>query len=271
MLKVDNIIPLQRIVTPNRLCLHNGMILSTLSISSHGFTFDFPKRPRTSGNVFLTYKSMITPLISQCGCNSPSPPLVDILLFGLFLPSFPSRFKMRLLEKGFHSYKKMFHSFSSPTNVGSHNPPPLGPMSSLAHPPVFGSNTICNGPNPTLAEIVLLFGLSLPGLPLKVLIHVCQGEVSTSLQKMLHSRLQPMWDLTIHPPPPTKPAFSLTFVPLSNQCGILQSTPLQNPAFLLTFVPLSNRCEISQCTPLLPPNNPQHSYAIFCFLVVHDT
>ena len=29
--------------------LHNGMILSTLSISSHGFALGFPKRPRTNG------------------------------------------------------------------------------------------------------------------------------------------------------------------------------------------------------------------------------
>ena len=44
--------------------IHNGMILSTLSISSHGFAFGFPKRPRTNGNVFFTYKLMINPLIS---------------------------------------------------------------------------------------------------------------------------------------------------------------------------------------------------------------
>ena len=36
--------------------LHNGMILSTLSISSHGFALGFLKRPRTNGDVFLTYK-----------------------------------------------------------------------------------------------------------------------------------------------------------------------------------------------------------------------
>ena len=47
--------------------LHNGMILSTLSISSRGFTFGFPKRPHTSGDVFLTYKLMIILLISKCG------------------------------------------------------------------------------------------------------------------------------------------------------------------------------------------------------------
>ena len=39
--------------------LHNGMILFTLSISSHSFAFGFPNRPHTNGDVFLTYKLMI--------------------------------------------------------------------------------------------------------------------------------------------------------------------------------------------------------------------
>jgi len=30
--------------------LHNGMILSTLSISSHGFVLGFPKRSHTNGD-----------------------------------------------------------------------------------------------------------------------------------------------------------------------------------------------------------------------------
>ena len=33
----------------NGASLHNGMILSTLSISSHGFALGFLKRPRTNG------------------------------------------------------------------------------------------------------------------------------------------------------------------------------------------------------------------------------
>ena len=41
--------------------LQNGMILFTLSISSHGFALGFPKRPYTNGDVFLTYKPMIIP------------------------------------------------------------------------------------------------------------------------------------------------------------------------------------------------------------------
>ena len=52
--------------------LYNGMILSTLSISSHGFAFGFPERPHTNGDVFLTSKHMINPLISQCGTPLPT-------------------------------------------------------------------------------------------------------------------------------------------------------------------------------------------------------
>ena len=49
--------------------LHNGMILFTLSTSSHDFTFSFQKgRPQM---YLLTYKSTIIHLISQCGTSSP--------------------------------------------------------------------------------------------------------------------------------------------------------------------------------------------------------
>ena len=63
-------------------------------------------------------------------------------------------FKTRLLMNGFHTL----------INVGSYNPPPLGPASLLAHclvahRLVFGSDTICIGPSPPLADIVL-FGLT---------------------------------------------------------------------------------------------------------------
>ena len=48
----------------------NGMTLSTLSINSHDFAFCFPKWSHTNGDVFITYKPMIIPLISQCGIFS---------------------------------------------------------------------------------------------------------------------------------------------------------------------------------------------------------
>ena len=40
---------------------YNGMILSTLSVSSHGFALGFSKRPNINRDVFLTYKPMIIP------------------------------------------------------------------------------------------------------------------------------------------------------------------------------------------------------------------
>ena len=57
-------------------------------------------------------------------CNDPDPPLADI--------------KTRLLGEGFHTLTNG-GLFSSPTNVGHHNPPPSEP-SVLGHhnPPPFG-------------------------------------------------------------------------------------------------------------------------------------
>ena len=46
------------------------MILSILSLSSHGFTFCFSKRPRTNKDVFFTYKPKIITLTSQYGTPS---------------------------------------------------------------------------------------------------------------------------------------------------------------------------------------------------------
>ena len=53
---------------------------------------------------------------SNTNCNAPDPPLADIVLFGL---------------SGFHTLING-GLFSSPTNVGHHNPPLRGPASSLA-------------------------------------------------------------------------------------------------------------------------------------------
>ena len=58
-------------------------------------------------------------------CNGPSPPLADIVLSRFFLSGFPSRFKMRILGRDFYTLIKNA-SFSAPTDVGSHNPPPFG-------------------------------------------------------------------------------------------------------------------------------------------------
>ena len=58
--------------------LLNGMILSALNISSRGFAFGFLKRPRNNGDVFLTYKPMINPLISM----APLPTIFKIRCLG---------------------------------------------------------------------------------------------------------------------------------------------------------------------------------------------
>ena len=136
----------------------------------------------------------------------------NIVLFGLSLLGFPSRFvKTCLLRRDFHTLIKNV-SFSSPTNVGSHNPPPSvpsaladtcfllnrcrtpqstplrsptsflahhlvstpfrGSTSSLAHRPLSSSDTICNNPSPPLVDNVL-FRLSLSGFSSRFLKRVC--------------------------------------------------------------------------------------------------
>ena len=62
-----------------------------------------------------------------------------------------------------------------------------------------GSDIICNNPSPPLADIVRFDPLRI-AVSLTVLKHVYLGEVSTPLKGTLRSPLQPMWDLTIHPP-----------------------------------------------------------------------
>ena len=66
----------------------------------------------------------------------------------------PHGFRMHLLGRDFHTFIRGA-SFPSQTDVGSHNPPPLGdPVFSLAHRPVSGSDTICKSPSPPLTDIV---------------------------------------------------------------------------------------------------------------------
>ena len=68
----------------------------------------------------------------------------------------------------------------------------------MAHVLSTNQHIMCNGPSPPLADIVF-FGLSHSGFPSRFLKRVCEGEVSTPLQRMFHSPPQSMWDLTIHP------------------------------------------------------------------------
>ena len=82
-----------------------------------------PRVHHPSGLSLLTSTSP-----SDVICNSPSPPLVDIVLFRLSLKVF----KMCLLGREFHTLiKNALFSFS--TDARSHNSPPLwGPVFSLA-------------------------------------------------------------------------------------------------------------------------------------------
>jgi len=52
-------------------------------------------------------------------CNSPSPPLADIVLLGFPFRAFLKAFKTRLLGRGFHTHVKNV-LFFSPTDVRSH-------------------------------------------------------------------------------------------------------------------------------------------------------
>ena len=83
-------------------------------------------------------------------------------------------FKTRLLRRGFHTLTRDA-SFPSPTNVGSHNPPPWESTFSLAYRPMSGSNSICNSQNSPLADIVR-FGLLRIVISLMVLKRVYYGE-----------------------------------------------------------------------------------------------
>ena len=111
-------------------------------------------------------------------CNGPSPPLADIVLFGLSLSGFLSRFlNVSAKERFPHPYKGCFvllpnqcgvsqsTLLQSPASLLAHrllSTPLRGTTSSLAHRSVSGSDTICNCLSPLLADIVL-FRLSLSG------------------------------------------------------------------------------------------------------------
>ena len=129
----------------------------------------------TSSRVWLCYH-----------CNGTRSPLANIVLFGLPLKAF----KTCLLGRGFHILIKNV-SFSSPTDVGFHNPPHSDPSilvgtpphvhplrsssaSSLAHHLVFGSDIIYNSPSPSspLADNVL-FGSSFSRFLSRFLKRVC--------------------------------------------------------------------------------------------------
>ena len=68
--------------------------------------------------------------------------------------------------------------------------------------------------------------------------------------RMIGRGFHTLIDVVSYIPPPSSSMSSPALVPLSNRCGISQSTPFQSPTFSLTLVPLSNRCVITQSTPI---------------------
>ena len=110
----------------------------------------------------------------------------------------PYRFKTCLLGRGFHIPIKNA-SFSSPTDVGSHNPPPWGPASLLAHRSVSGSDAICNSLSSPLAGIIY-FGPLRIAVSLTVLKSVCERCFHISLRNVSFSfstdlRSHSLWEL----------------------------------------------------------------------------
>ena len=97
--------------------------------------------PPSGTSVLLTHYLVSTPFQGSASllahrpvsvfdtiCNGSSLPSADISLFKLFLEVF----KTCLLGRGFHTLIKNA-SFSSPIDVGSHNPLPSGPSVLLGH------------------------------------------------------------------------------------------------------------------------------------------
>ena len=125
---------------------------------------------------------------------------------------------MRLLWRGFHTLIKNT-SFSSPTDVRSHNPPSFGAQRpryrsfpspidvGLSTPPSgfnflagtlpdISSDTICNSPNPSRYWLLWVFPFR---FPLKVFkMHMLERDFHTFIKKMLCSPPQPIWNLTLN-------------------------------------------------------------------------
>ena len=153
-----------------------------------------------------------------------------------------------------HPYKKYFVSLSHRCGISQSTP--LGSLaSSLIRRLVSGSDTICNRPSLSLANIVR-FGLLRINVNFMVLKRVCQGEFSKSLQEIFRSPLQPMWDLTIHPL--DGPMSSLTQRPISGFGTICNrpSLPLVNIVYFsllrigVNFMVLKRVCQGEFSKPL---------------------
>ena len=105
-----------------------------------------------------SYKECFVPLSNPCG-------ILQSTSFGAQCPRWHSY--LSLVDVGFHNPS----SLRGPTSLLAHclmSTPLQGSTSSLVHCPVSGSDTICNGPSPPVADIIL-FGLSLKVFKMRIL------------------------------------------------------------------------------------------------------
>ena len=145
-------------------------------------------------------------LVETCGlvklevarCKSPSRLLVDIVLFGVSLKVY----KTGLVGRGFHALIKNV-SFSSPTNVGSHTPLPLG-LSVLA-----GTRSLL----PSMCDLT---------------IHPPSGS---SVLAGTRSFLPSMWEISQFTPL-QGPVSSPALVPFFHRCGRSHNSPPSGPSVL---------------------------------------
>ena len=98
-------------------------------------------------------------------CKSQNPPLCP--LWPVTYRRQPHDFKTCLQSRGFHTLIRNV-LFLSPTDVGSHNPPPSGAQRPRWHTPDVWLYTLCKSPSPPLADIVR-FGPSRITISLTVL------------------------------------------------------------------------------------------------------
>ena len=149
--------------------------------------------------------------IDKKKCNNPSSPLIDIVRFGpLCIVVSLTVLKCVLLRRGFHTVIRNA-SLPSPTDVGSHNPPPFGP------------NVLAD----TLPGVWLWYHLWQPKsstskyCPLWPVTYHCQphGFKTRLLRKGFHTHIRNVsfpfpTDVGSHNPPPLGPSI-LAGTPLS--------------------------------------------------------
>ena len=158
--------------------------------------------------------------------RSPPQPMWDITIYP---PSGPSVLAGTLSFLPSMSDRPPIHPLWGPASLLAHYivftpPPPFwGTARRLAHHPVSDSDTICNGPDPPLADIVL-FGLPLKALKRVYSFHtLINGGLFSSPTK---------WDITIHPPSgPSVLGGTLSFLPSMSDSPPIH--PLWGPASLL--------------------------------------